>query len=608
MTYTVSSKINNPHPPSRQRQIRSLRPPKLASVQDNPSGWRPMLPKGTHDLRGILSTVRFVPLRHDDGRRGALYEDTQRSRALFKRLRATNPTAAKHMALAGRGTVQRLWAQTLRRPLTDFACHHLQLSQPHMSAQITLKRSQALVMGTLLIGAMVWAWFAWPSLLITLNAIFAFLYLTTGMARIAAVMTPLPRSIQRRALPRLADEDLPAYSILVPLYDEAAMVPHLLHAMSSLDYPPEKLDILFLAEADDTPTLAAFSARRLPGHMAVIAVPSSKPRTKPKALNFALPLTRGQFVTIFDAEDRPEPDQLRKAVAAFRDAPKKNAHKLGCVQAALAITNSSDSFFTRHFALEYMGLFDAFLPALAQFNLPIPLGGTSNHFRREALIKAGGWDPYNVTEDADLGIRLARMGYTTQMIASTTYEEAPVTFSLWVRQRARWFKGWWQTWLVHMRHPLALMGDLGIAGFVVFQIILLGVLISVLIHPFFLLAALMAVTGVIGPTLETALSGSGQIMLSLNVANFILGYAAAVALCGVGAERRGVSGIVPVLATIPLYWACLSVAGFLALWELIRRPHHWAKTPHGLGNLKRPRRRFLRWNLYQRRSRQHQRF
>lgn len=562
-----------------------------------------MLPKGTHDLRGALAKVRFVPLRHDDGRRGALYENTPRSRALFERLKATNPDAAKHMALANRGTVQRLWAQTLASSLTDFACHHLLLSQPHMSAQRTLTKSQTRMMGALLIGALIWAAFAWPSLLILLNVAFAFLYLTTGMARITAVMTPLPRSVQRReARPRLADEDLPAYSVLVPLYDEAVMVPHLINAMSSLDYPPDKLDILFLTEADDARTQAAFKVHRLPGHMAVITVPPSKPRTKPKALNFALPLTRGQFVTIFDAEDRPEPDQLRKAVAAFRDGPKESCEKLGCVQAALAITNGSDSFFTRHFALEYMALFDAFLPALSQLNLPIPLGGTSNHFRRDALIKAGGWDPYNVTEDADLGIRLARMGYTTQMIASTTYEEAPASYRLWVRQRARWFKGWWQTWLVHMRHPIRLMHDLGLAGFVTFQVLLLGVLISVLIHPFFLAAVLWSVTGMD----DTALSGSGQILLSVNTANFILGYAAAVALSGVGAERRGVGGILPVLATIPLYWVCLSAAGFLALWELFRRPHHWAKTPHGLANLKK-RPGLFNWNRYQRRRRQNQR-
>jgi glycosyltransferase XagB len=574
------------------------------AVQEDPSGWRPMLPKGTRDLRGALSALRFIPLRHDDGRRGALYEDTPQSRALFGRLKASNPLTARHMALASRGTVQRLWAQTLAAPLTDFACFHLLKHQPQMSAQVILDQRQIRVFCALLIIAMIWATFTWSSLLVMLNIVFAFLYLTTGMARITAVMTPLPRSVyQRRKLPRVPNEDLPAYSVLVPLYDEAAMVPHLLHAMSSLDYPVDKLDVLFLAEADDAATLAAFRALRLPDHMAVIAVPPSKPRTKPKALNFALPLTRGKFVTIFDAEDRPEPDQLRKAVAAFENGPKRRTEKLGCVQAALNISNSSDSFFTRHFALEYMALFDAFLPALAQLNLPIPLGGTSNHFRRDALIKAGGWDPYNVTEDADLGIRLARMGYTTQMIASTTYEEAPASYQLWVRQRARWFKGWWQTWLVHMRHPLRLMHDLGVAGFVTIQVVLLGVLISVLIHPFFLLAAVIAASGVSG----AAMGGSGPILLSVNVANFVLGYAAAVALAGVGAERRGVGGIVPVLATIPLYWVCLSAAGFLALWELIRRPHHWAKTPHGLGNLRPSRRRTFSWSLYPRRSRQHQR-
>jgi glycosyltransferase XagB len=554
---------------------------------DDLDGWHASLPTLARgklvrcNLAGVLGTIAFVPVRHADGRAGVVYADTPDARELAARLKARHEAAATSIMLAAPARVQELWAQILGPSLSDFSQRHLTRCQPKMSAGSTLTRTQAMAMAAICVILLGWLLLSSQSLFIAANSVFAAFYLSVAMARILAVMTPLPGSLARRkALVHLPDEALPRYSVLVPIYGEAAMVPQLAHALQCLDYPVDKLDILFLAEADDEPTLAALRAARLPGHMAVIAVPPSQPRTKPKALNVGLLLTRGKFVTVYDAEDRPEPDQLRRAVEAFSAAQKDTRLKLGCVQAALAITNGSSSFFARHFALEYMALFDAFLPAMSQLKLPIPLGGTSNHFPKSALIEVGGWDPYNVTEDADLGIRLARLGYTTQMIASTTYETAPVCFRPWLRQRSRWFKGWWQTWLVHMRQPARLLAELGPWGFVALQTVLLGVLVSVLVHPFFLVTTLMGAAQATAIGGERAAGGSGEILLTLNTANFVLGYAAAVALSGVGAERRAVRGIVPTLLTIPLYWVCLSLAGFMALFELVRRPHHWHKTPH----------------------------
>lgn len=546
------------------------------------NAWRVHIPRGRFNIHGLLADITFMPMRHRDGRRGVCYEDTAVSRRIVGRLSQRHVIAGARLLLLPRNRLRTLWAEALGPALTDFARNHLVRSQPLMSARETLHRRQVIGFSMTLAVLGIWAAVMPQSLLVMANAAFAFFYMAVGFARIVAVMTPLPRSVEAHEKRTYkAPSELPVYSVLVPIYDEAAMVPQLIGALTALDYPPNKLDILVLVEADDRPTREALARQRLPDHIAVIQVPASHPRTKPKALNVALPLTRGRFVTIYDAEDRPEPDQLRKAVAAFNQADKKNGRELGCVQAALHITNRSDSFLTRHFALEYMALFDAFLPALSQLGLPIPLGGTSNHFRRDALMKAGGWDPYNVTEDADLGIRLARLGYATHVIASTTYEEAPRTFKPWIKQRARWFKGWWQTWLVHMRQPLKLMHEVGLAGFIALQTILLGVLVSVLIHPFFLAATVIALTGVWGPLFDPALGQGGQVLLTVNLVNFVFGYAAAAALSLVGAERRGVGGVLPVMATIPIYWICLSLAGFLALWELIRRPHHWNKTPHG---------------------------
>jgi len=208
-------------------------------------------------------------------------------------------------------------------------------------------------------------------------------------------------------------------------------------------------------------------------------------RTKPKALNYALPLARGEFVVIYDAEDRPEPDQLRRAL--HRGGPPN----LAAVQARLNLYNASDSWLTSQFTIEYCALFDGLLPALDRLSLPIPLGGTSNHFRASALRWLMAWDAFNVTEDADLGIRLARSGYRCQVVASTTHEEAPARLMCWLRQRTRWLKGYVQTWLVHMRSPAALWRELGPRGFLAFQIMVGGTVLSALAHPWFYLLASM---------------------------------------------------------------------------------------------------------------------
>jgi hypothetical protein len=236
---------------------------------------------------------------------------------------------------------------------------------------------------------------------------------------------------------RIPDAELPIYSVLVPLFREGAILPDLVRALSNLDYPAAKLDVILVLESIDLGTQRAVAQLDLPGFMRVVIVPDSSPRTKPKALNYALPLARGEYVVVYDAEDVPEPDQLRGAFALFR-----GNERLVCVQARLNVYNPRACWLARQFALEYSALFDVTLPALVKMGLPVPLGGTSNHFPRRVLQQCGGWDPYNVTEDADLGIRLARWGGRTAVLRATTWEEAPVRFGSWLRQRTRWHKGW----------------------------------------------------------------------------------------------------------------------------------------------------------------------
>jgi cellulose synthase/poly-beta-1,6-N-acetylglucosamine synthase-like glycosyltransferase len=246
---------------------------------------------------------------------------------------------------------------------------------------------------------------------------------------------------EQSSKPAMGDLQLPTYTVIVALYREVAAVEGLLRSLGALDYPREKLDVKFVVEPDDAETRRAIELHARGQNVDIIVAPDTGPRTKPKALNAALPFARGSFTVIFDAEDRPEPDQLRRALHAFRT----EGRTVACVQAALTIDNAGDGWLAGMFTAEYCAQFDVFLPALGRLGVPLPLGGTSNHFRTAVLRAVGSWDPYNVTEDADLGIRLARYGYRAVTIGATTYEEAPARLGGWIKQRTRWFKGWIQT-------------------------------------------------------------------------------------------------------------------------------------------------------------------
>jgi glycosyltransferase XagB len=358
--------------------------------------------------------------------------------------------------------------------------------------------------------------------------------------------------------------DLPVYSILVPVYREAGMIPQMARALAALDYPADKLDIWLVVEEDDTATRAAVRAAGL----RAIAVPAAAPRTKPKACNYALQFAGGEFVVVFDAEDRPEPDQLRKAVAAFRANPG-----VSCFQARLAIDQAS-AWVSRMFAVDYALWFRTLLPGLDCLRAPIPLGGTSNHFRTAALIEAGAWDPFNVTEDADLGVRLARLGHRVAILDSTTWEEAPRRLAIWLRQRTRWMKGYMQTLLVHTRSPSRLAGELRPGGLLLLLTFLGGAVWSSLVNPLLWIVciggALFSHQG--AGVLEWLARVSGVTLLAANVLLAVL------AMCQGG--RRGGAGIAIVL-TYPLYWLLISAAAYRALWQLLRDPFRWEKTPHG---------------------------
>jgi glycosyltransferase XagB len=340
-----------------------------------------------------------------------------------------------------------------------------------------------------------------------------------------------------------------------------------------------KLDIKIIAEESDTSMRRALAGFDLPDHIEVIVVPPGKPQTKPRALNYALQFSRGELLTIYDAEDVPEPNQLRIAAARFHGADGR----LACLQAQLVFFNPNENWLARQFTAEYATLFGLVLPALAEKGLPLALGGTSNHFRTDILRKVGAWDPFNVTEDADLGLRLARLGYETGVIDSFTFEEANLKFVNWTMQRARWLKGFLQTWLVHMRSPVKSMRDLGPAGFWVLQSCTIGVFMSALLHPILALASAYLFFTSPPPNADGPLWLTMQ--GGLNLALFVSGYGVTMFAANRAMLRLGLKNWWFTIASMPAYWFLMAIAAWIALWQFIVAPFVWNKTEHGLSKL-----------------------
>ena len=375
----------------------------------------------------------------------------------------------------------------------------------------------------------------------------------------------------------LDDADLPIYRIIAPLRGEERMVAKLVRSLDALDYPRSKLDIKLVVERDDAPTRAAFESLDLPARYEIVVAPPGPPATKPRALNIALPAARGALVVVYDAEDEPDADQLRLAAARFAAEPD-----VDCLQAALTIDNAADSWISAMFAVEYATLFDLINPGLAALDLPIPLGGTSNHFRVETLRRVGAWDAWNVTEDADLGMRLAFAGVRVATLASSTAEEAPVVFASWFRQRVRWQKGWMQTLIVHSRRPLCFAGALGRCRALAALALIGGSTLGGLCGPpLFFAAVWRAVSGQLAAASVWQITGDLAIYL-LAVSGLMT-----MAIPGLTAmRRRRIAARPSILATLPLYYALICVATWAALFDLAIRPHHWAKTEHGLRRIR----------------------
>lgn len=459
-------------------------------------------------------------------------------------------------------------ARAGRRPLAERAQAGVPMAE---SCRSWDPRRLARGVAAVLAVAALLLWLAPSALFLGILAVLLSVLVLSGGLRLAAALAALRRP------PDPADPApaaaLSVVSVLVPLFREPDIAPRLVRRLGALDWPRERLDVLLVVEEDDALTRDALAACRLPGWMRVVAVPPAPLRTKPRALNYALNFARGEIVGVYDAEDAPARDQLHHVARAFA----VGGPDLACVQGVLDYYNPDTNWMARCFTIEYAAWFRLVLPGFARLGLVVPLGGTTLFFRRAALDRLGGWDAHNVTEDADLGVRLARHGYRTELIASATLEEANCRILPWIKQRSRWLKGYAMTYLVHMRDPRLLWRQLGAWRFFGFQVLFLGTLIQFLFAPLFWTLWLMAL-GFDWQLVGALPEGAGALTLAILLGAEAVGIT--INLLALRAPRH--RPLRPWVLTLGAYFPLATLAAYKAAWEMLTRPFYWDKTQHGV--------------------------
>jgi len=409
------------------------------------------------------------------------------------------------------------------------------------------------------------------SILYTIDIFFNLFLISKSFAKYPEI------KVSKSEIKGVNGELLPTYTIFCPLYHEWRVLPQFVTAISRLNYPKNKLQVMLLLEEDDRESIEKIKEMKLPEYFEMVIVPDSMPKTKPKACNFGLMKARGEYSVIYDAEDVPERDQLIKAVLAF----EKSEKNVVCIQAKLNFYNPHHNTLTRLFTAEYSLWFDLILTGLQAVNAPIPLGGTSNHFKTESLRNLRGWDAFNVTEDCDLGMRLVKGGYRTAVVDSTTHEEANSNFGNWFGQRTRWIKGYIQSYFVHMRNPNEWKNSIKNPQLFMFQLIVGGKVLSMFINPILWLSTVLyfAERTALGPFIQSLFPGPSLYIgfFAAVVGNFLYFY-----YYMIGCARRGYFELIKFGLLIPFYWLMMSVATWSAIYKIIVEPHYWFKTKHGL--------------------------
>lgn len=535
--------------------------------------------------RNLLSSIKqeevieyqFIPYKLENGCLTVLtaYPNSDASRDFMKsRVQASS---VKQIVITDLD-LTRVAEALYRQEIMDESVYGLFYRNAEESAYSVFSKKQVFVMGVLSLFLLLWVYVDAIALLIVLNlflqACYTIIIAFKLLVSLAGVRSEIETPVEDWEVRSLKDDDLPVYTVLVPVYKEPEVIGILMDSLKRLDYPQNKLDIILLLEEDDKETHEAAKRNKPAGNWRFIIVPPSHPRTKPKACNYGLFFSRGKYLVIYDAEDIPEPDQLKKALIAFNKGGKEYI----CFQSALNYFNKDENLLTRLFTLEYSYWFDYMLPGLERLKFVIPLGGTSNHFDTEKLKRLGGWDPFNTTEDADLGVRSSAEGYKVGVVNSTTYEEANSRLGNFMRQRSRWIKGYMQTWLVYSRHPLTLMKIIGVKGWLSFNILIGGAPFAALVNPLtwsIFIVWILTKTKTIEPIFPPAI-------LYLSMFNLLFGNFLGIYLNMVAVFKRKYYSLLPFAFLNPIYWILQSIASYKSLWQLFSRPHYWEKTDHGI--------------------------
>jgi glycosyltransferase XagB len=514
-----------------------------------------------HIPSGLLLAFDSVPLRRTEG--GVLVL-TALDRVQWPLLSAWFPGERVVCQSASRGAVQNIIVDLRQEEIADEMANGFSYRSPELAAKTGIARWQKVVTGGFVLAITgLAATGSGPALVVLAGLVFSGLLLF----KILLAVVSARHTLGKKNGPELTDDELPSYTILVPAYHEEDVIGGTVEWLAGLDYPVHKLEVLVLVERRDQATARAVAAVNPPDFVRIVWLPPGTPQTKPRSCNLGLMLARGDLLVIFDAEDRPEHDQLRKVAAQFA----ASGDRLGCVQAKLNFYNAHRTLLARMFSLEYAFWFDMMLPGMDRLRLPIPLGGTSNHLRTSVLREVGGWDAWNVTEDADLGIRLASSGYRVQVADSTTWEECPDRPWPWIRQRTRWLKGYLLTLLVHTRRPATAWRRFGTAGLTTLMGVVGGTPLAFMLWPVvFVLAAFSQLPGRLtrlGPApvwlaLGTMLASSLLMIVSVLIAGY----------------RRRMPWWLAVL--VPCYWLLHAFAGWRGLQQLVRAPYKWEKTVH----------------------------
>lgn len=457
--------------------------------------------------------------------------------------------------------------------------HHTELDFTE-SAFLRLTFNQGVILIGLILLLTIGFIISWHSTLVILIAVLTFFYFADVLFQAFLVSrsfsTQHEYHIKDQEIISQPDNIWPTYTIFCPLYKEWRVLPQFIRAMSQMNYPKDKLQVLLLLEEDDSESIENIKKMTIPKYMEVLLVPDSKPKTKPKALNYGLSRAKGTYAVIYDAEDIPDPLQLKKSVITFN----KVSSDVVCLQAKLNFYNPQQNIITRMFTAEYSLWFDLILPGLQSIGAPIPLGGTSNHFRVSDLHDLKGWDAFNVTEDCDLGMRLSKRKLKTAVIDSTTMEEATSKAWNWYGQRSRWIKGYIQTYLVHVRDSHKFTSTVTQPDGILFHLIVGGKVLSMLINPFMWLITIsyFAFRSVIGPTIESFYPGP---VLYLGVFSLVFGNFMYMYIYMIGCVKRGYYELIKYALLTPIYWLAMSIAAWRSLFEMIYRPFYWSKTVHG---------------------------